>query len=710
MKRYLFALYILVMGVFSMNASSIIVDNLEIKSGETKMVAISLSNSETNLVGFQMDLTLPNGINLNKSGCSLSNRFTDSSQELTIGKQPDGSYRLTSTSMNLKAISGKSGTLLTLSLTASGSDPGGTATIKNIIFATSNSERVTMSDVSFGIFTATVTAKSYTITYGDALPTFEYDTTGESLSGTPSISCNAGDKPSAGTYDIVVSKGSVKNSNVNYVKGTLTVNKAMLTASVGNYTKYQGEDNPTFIINYSGFKYGETESVLTKKPTINCEATQYSPVGTYKINLSNGSAKNYNFTYESGLLTIKGTISDFSEGGIKYKVSDFSSRTVSVDQGTFSGNITIPSSVSYDNLTWNVTGVSDMAFSGNGLISVELPNSLQKNKIGKNIFSNCIGLAAITWNSNFAMTTEMLGSVSNKNLLFYAKDKSYAPSEITNVIVNGKAEQITLSDAESGNNFYCPTEFTAEKIRYTHRFSMESGFDGKAKGWESIALPFTVTGITHESKGKLLPFGKWSSTSEGKPFWLCSLGSSGFARATTIEANTPYIICMPNNSEYKGEYNLAGDVTFSATNAKVLASNSVNKSQSNGKTFIPAFCAQDQASTVYALNVNNSYHSELGGYTEGSAFVSGLRAVSPFEAYMTTDANNAKRAFLIEFSETTGIDEMPSVDNKDSLHKVFNLNGQLVKKANSQRELDETLKQLPAGVYVVNGKKTVIKR
>ena len=52
---------------------------------------------------------------------------------------------------------------------------------------------------------------------------------------------------------------------------------------------------------------------------------------------------------------------------------------------------------------------------------------------------------------------------------------------------------------------------------------------------------------------------------------------------------------------------------------------------------------------------------------------------------------------------------MPSVDNKDGLHKVFNLNGQLVKKAKSQRELDETLKQLPGGVYVVNGKKLRIK-
>ena len=300
-------------------------------------------------------------------------------------------------------------------------------------------------------------------------------------------------------------------------------------------------------------------------------------------------------------------------------------------------------------------------------------------------------------------------NINNPNTLFYTKDASYTPSNIRNVIVNGVAKEILLSDASSGNNFYCPREFTAEKISYTHNYRMTSGLDGQARGWETIALPFTVSEITHESKGKLLPFGEWTSTSDAKPFWLCSLSSSGFTRATTIEANTPYIICMPNNNDYDTSFNLSGNVTFSANNVKVPVSSSVTTAKSNGKTFVPVFCAQEQASGVYALNVRNNYHSEAGGYTEGSAFVSGLRAVSPFEAYMTADANNAKHDFFIEFSETTGIEEMPSADNKDGLHKVFNLNGQLVKKANSQSDLDEALKQLPAGVYIINGKKMRIK-
>lgn len=306
----------------------------------------------------------------------------------------------------------------------------------------------------------------------------------------------------------------------------------------------------------------------------------------------------------------------------------------------------------------------------------------------------------------------MPSDIVNKNtanLLFYTKDASYAPSSIKNVIVNGTAKEIVLTDANSSNNFYCPKEFTAEKISYTHNYRMTSGLDGQARGWETIALPFTVSEITHSSKGKLLPFGSWTSTSDAKPFWLCKLSSSGFTRATSIEANTPYIICMPNNSDYDSSFNLSGNVTFSATNVTVPVSSSVTTAKSNDKSFIPAFCAQDKSSMVYALNVNNSYHSELGGYTEGSAFVSDLRKVSPFEAYMTTSAANAKRAFLIDFSETTGIDELPAMTGNEGKIAIYNLSGQHIITTDNGH-ISEVKAQLPAGIYIINGKKTVIKR
>jgi hypothetical protein len=63
----------------------------------------------------------------------------------------NGAYRLTSSSLSLIPISGNDGTLLTLKLTAAEGSVGGQATISNIRFSTSNSNRVTMDDETFDI-------------------------------------------------------------------------------------------------------------------------------------------------------------------------------------------------------------------------------------------------------------------------------------------------------------------------------------------------------------------------------------------------------------------------------------------------------------------------------------------------------------------------------------------------------------------------------
>ena len=128
------------------------VEDQIIVAGQSETMEISVNTKPyTNLVGFQMDLTLPEGVSLDKAGCSLSSRITDEEQELTIGKLESGAYRLTSTSLSLKPISDTDGTLLTLKLTAAKDCVDGKATISNVIFSTDDSQRVTMDDESFDI-------------------------------------------------------------------------------------------------------------------------------------------------------------------------------------------------------------------------------------------------------------------------------------------------------------------------------------------------------------------------------------------------------------------------------------------------------------------------------------------------------------------------------------------------------------------------------
>jgi hypothetical protein len=149
-----------------------------------------------------------------------------------------------------------------------------------------------------------VTAKSYTRKYGEANPTFEYEVSGAALDGTPEITCEATATSPVGTYPIVIKKGSVTNYNDSYVNGTLTITKAPLTVKVEDVTREQYQENPEFVIIYSGWKVGDDESVLTKKPTARTAATKDSPVGEYEIVVSGGEAQNYELKYENGTLTV----------------------------------------------------------------------------------------------------------------------------------------------------------------------------------------------------------------------------------------------------------------------------------------------------------------------------------------------------------------------------------------------------------------------
>ena len=117
-----------------------------------------------------------------------------------------------------------------------------------------------------------VTAKSYTIKYGDELPKLEFTSEGATLNGTPDIKCDATKTSPVGTYPIVITKGSV---------------------------------TPTFEATYEGFKNNETSEVLTKQPSITTTATSASEPGEYDITISGGEAQNYDISYVAGKLTIE---------------------------------------------------------------------------------------------------------------------------------------------------------------------------------------------------------------------------------------------------------------------------------------------------------------------------------------------------------------------------------------------------------------------
>jgi hypothetical protein len=87
---------------------------------------------------------------------------------------------------------------------------------------------------------------------------------------------------------------------------TINIDKATLTVTADNNTKTYGETNPSFAASYSGFKNGESSSVLTGTPAFSSTANQDSKAGTYPITPAQGTlaADNYKFSSTNGTLNV----------------------------------------------------------------------------------------------------------------------------------------------------------------------------------------------------------------------------------------------------------------------------------------------------------------------------------------------------------------------------------------------------------------------
>lgn len=358
--------------------------------------------------------------------------------------------------------------------------------------------------------------------------------------------------------------------------------------------------------------------------------------------------------------------SGFTVDGVSYHAVDSTQVEVIPSlEGYYRGAITVPATVHYNDIDFRVTTVTQNAFHSEYL-------------------------TAIIWNAGFALTATDLQSSQNPNLLLYVTEASMAPTDRDNVVINGFAKNIRLSE---GGDFYCPQAFTAEAISYTREFKQQTQI-GVSRGWETIALPFTVQTITHEQRGVIAPFGNTASNTH---FWLRQLTENGLQGAQAIEANRAYLISMPNSEEYPAEFNLAGRVTFSAENATVPVTEPVSV-ETPDYTLIPAFQCVYLGHSAYALNVGAEYE----GHPEGSVFVYNYREVRPFEAY-TLHTNNSQPAppyFIVGDmgGDTTGIDATLVNSERVNSEAWYTLDGRKLQGKPTQK-----------GVYITNGKKVIIK-
>ena len=270
---------------------------------------------------------------------------------------------------------------------------------------------------------------------------------------------------------------------------------------------------------------------------------------------------------------------------------------------------------------------------------------------------------------------------SNPNCLYLLADGASIPSALTgkNVVCNNAAEAITLID---GNDFYSPVAFTANTISYSRTFTRAAN---GTSGWNTICLPFAPSSVTCEGLGTVDWFHSNSDT--GKNFWLKAFtgddaGTVYFDFATEMEANTPYIIAVPDDRWGAAWQMTDRTVTFAASNVEIAASDTMNVSGDNYK-----FCGSTFAASLRdAFVLNNDGSSFVNTTTaEEGAFRSWFKAAkfSPL----------GLPALSISSGKPTAMQDMTDSEHQEQV--VYDLLGRKTKAGKP-------------GLYIAKGKQLLV--
>ena len=283
--------------------------------------------------------------------------------------------------------------------------------------------------------------------------------------------------------------------------------------------------------------------------------------------------------------------------------------------------------------------INSSAFAYSGLSSITIPETV--TSVGGGILNGCSRLTSIFWECNRDVPNII--DLNSTSCLLYLSHDVKCPSTWKNVIEPGGVAQTIVLKNEK--RYLCPKAFTANKISYTREFTMKT-IPGKAAGWQTIILPFSVQTITDKDGNRLAPFmaegdGIW------KRFWLRELQADGtYKDVTAIEANKPYLIAMPNAEEYASEYCISGNVTFEADNVSLGETPEIVPTDGGAYSMYGTYDWVTGTRKVYALNLDNWSDGSVY-YEKGSVFVPSLRDVAPFECYLQNNNPSAStRGFI----------------------------------------------------------------
>lgn len=268
------------------------------------------------------------------------------------------------------------------------------------------------------------------------------------------------------------------------------------------------------------------------------------------------------------------------------------------------------------------------------------------------VFSDCGQLTAVILPDNLSSSTNFSSDAfegTNPNCIVYLPASTTIPygwSKDVNVVVGDKATLLTLYEH---NPYQVKRPFTVNQCVYKRTFGdaasrLRIGVSTalELSGWKTICVPFPVNKVQINDT-KLYPV---TNTGEGD-YYKAVLADEGFKIVTEyasdgfyFDANVP---CLVNMTSASGE-KISGVVDFIYDQQIAIEiSTPTHAVESPDYTFVGVYEPIGKSRGIYALNDN------------GDAFENGLRAIYPFEAYLTTTLPGRESIPVSGWISVTGV-------------------------------------------------------
>lgn len=275
-------------------------------------------------------------------------------------------------------------------------------------------------------------------------------------------------------------------------------------------------------------------------------------------------------------------------------------------------------------------------------------------------YGHADGITSVDLRDAQASDVDVNQFFKNPNTIVYAKD-TYG--DHVNVVVDGKASKLVLSDADADANaiaFSCPEPFTAANVKLTRTVR---------EGINSFVLPFYV-GASDLGAEALATFNKNKEADGNSVF---------FTKVDHVDANIPFITVKLTNAAENKVFDFFGNQKL------VKATTTVSFDDAFKGVYTP-----QSAKDLYGIDADGNLHK---GGTDAT--------INAFHAYYLPADGSAAPAKISFDGEAAGIDAV-STTSTSANGAVYDLSGRRV-------AANLAAAKLAKGIYVVNGKKVAVK-